>query len=177
MSTGAWEGVCVPSVHLDSWDKVASDTQMLPGLRGRQGQNLFMGCCSGPAPDVSPWHNATEPELKLREPGLTPEPTAVEPRFSLAYGGETLLPDPHGALPSLAVHPTAVAGQLPKAPGRGNSEHPPPPRAGGSPGEGPRVPRLQPRLFLQILQALLTPAGHASHHHSNPGRASRPGKE
>lgn len=73
MATGVWEGVCVPSMHLDSWDKVASDTQMLPGLRVRLGQNLFMGHCSRSAPDVSPWHNATEREPKLRESRASPQ--------------------------------------------------------------------------------------------------------
>lgn len=35
----------------------------------------------------------------------------------------------------------------------------------------------QPHLLLPVLQALLTPAGHLSHHHSNPNHASQaPGK-
>ena len=36
------------------------------------------------------------------------------------------------------------------------------------------APPTHPHLLLPILQALLTSAGHLSHHHSNPSCASQP---
>lgn len=111
-----------------------------------------------------------------------PDPQGEAAARRPACRGEKLLQDlpavpPWGpAVP--AVHPTAMEGQPPQA------LRAPLGLEGfrGSllvlqkegPEEGPWVPPTQPHLLFLVLQTLLTPAGHASHHHSNLGGPHRP---
>lgn len=169
-------------VHLTSWGKVASAPEEPPGPKGSK----------GPVPG-KPWTALLGTIFRGGDRAQRARCNAllllgVPHWWSLGSHwwvegrnfsqGSPRAPPQHPAVPSCAPH------------GNGGTAVPSSCRDGSeglvelegsllaqleeAPGEGLWVPPTHPHLLRPILQALLTPAGHLSHHHSNPSCASQP---